>query len=57
MFPKITKLSLAFVGAAFLSLETNTRATAANFTPEPLYERTASYTTTIPNTLTPHRDH
>ncbi len=48
MLQKITKLSLAFVGAAFLSLETNTRATAANFTPEPLYERTASYTTTIP---------
>ncbi len=49
MLKKINKITLTFLGAAFLNTGVSTRAVAVNFTPEPLYDETGVYSTNIPN--------
>ncbi len=44
------QIILAFISAAFVIVETCPLTATANFAPKPLYKRTASYKTAIPNT-------
>ncbi len=48
-FKTIQRIMLTLLGVAFVNTELSTRAVAVNFTPEPLYDETASYSTTILN--------
>lgn len=48
-FKTIQKIMLALMGVAFVDIGLSTRAVAVNFTPEPLSDKTASYSTIILN--------
>ena len=48
-FYSIPKIMLALLGVAFVNTGLIPRAVAVNFTPEPLYDETANYSTNIPN--------